>query len=187
MKFKIATIVVLSLICLSCQNSKETEKTEKLEKTNKTLSERAPQPVSLRRPFDFTLVLSGNFGELRSNHFHSGIDFKTQGEIRKSIHCAYDGYVSQVSVSGGGYGRALYITHPEIGLTTVYAHLDQYAPKIDSIVRTEQYRRETFEIDLKNKVCKYKYISSAISLGNFGFSISSPFIYQSQHIVSPLL
>ena len=172
MKFKIATIVVLSLICLSCQNSKETEKTEKLEKTNKTLSERAPQPVSLRRPFDFTLVLSGNFGELRSNHFHSGIDFKTQGEIRKSIHCAYDGYVSQVSVSGGGYGRALYITHPEIGLTTVYAHLDQYAPKIDSIVRTEQYRRETFEIDLKFPADSIKVaIGEIIALsGNSGHS-----------------
>ena len=175
MKFRIKIVigVVILFFCLSCQNSNESEKTEKSEKTNKTLSERAPQQiVSLHRPFDFSLVLSGNFGELRSNHFHSGIDFKTQGEIRKPIHCAYDGYVSQVSVSGGGYGRALYITHPEIGLTTVYAHIDQYAPKIDSIVRTEQYRRETFEINLKFPPDRIKVTSGEIIAlsGNSGHS-----------------
>ena len=63
-------------------------------------------------PFDFPLTLSGNFGELRANHFHGGVDFKTQGEIGKPIHCIADGYVSRVSVTPGGYGQALYITHP---------------------------------------------------------------------------
>ena len=83
-------------------------------------------------PFDFPLTLSGNFGELRANHFHGGVDFKTQGEIGKPIHCIADGYVSRVSVTHGGYGQvfffsffygqALYITHPN-GYTSVYGHI----------------------------------------------------------------
>ncbi len=145
-----------SIICLglsSCQhiNSDSLEPiTLKGSPIIATLNERAPQPnVSLHRPFDFPLVLSGNFGELRSNHFHSGIDFKTEGAIGKPIHCADNGFISQISVSGGGYGRALYVTHPSSGLTTVYAHIDQFVPRVDSIVRAEQYRRETFAINLK--------------------------------------
>ena len=145
------TIICISLI--SCQHidSNSLEPIALKDSPSiETLNKRAPLPnAKLHRPFDFQLVLSGNFGELRSNHFHSGIDFKTEGAIGKPIHCADDGYISQISVSGGGYGRALYVTHPSSGLTTVYAHIDKFAPKVDSIVRTEQYRRETFAIDLK--------------------------------------
>lgn len=147
----ITKISLIALALFSCQSPDSDSNQQKTKhNSNTSLSERAPKATtSLHRPFDFPLVLSGNFGELRANHFHSGIDFKTQGETRKPIHCAEDGYVSQISVSGGGYGRAIYVTHPTIGLTTVYAHIEQYAPKIDSIVRAEQYRRETFAIDLK--------------------------------------
>jgi ribosomal protein L14 len=59
----------------------------------------------LRQPFDFPILLSGNFGELRNNHFHSGIDFKTQGVEGKPIHAVQDGYVSRISVSPWGYGN----------------------------------------------------------------------------------
>ena len=65
----------------------------------------------LRNPFDFPILLSGNFGELRSNHFHSGIDFKTQGVEGKPVHTVQEGYVSRISVSPWGYGNGLYITH----------------------------------------------------------------------------
>lgn len=146
----ITKISLMALALIGCQSIDNDDKQQSSDISNKSLNERAPEPTAtLHRPFNFPLVLSGNFGELRANHFHSGIDFKTQGETRKPIHCAEDGYVSQISVSGGGYGRALYVTHPSIGLTTVYAHIEQYAPKIDSIVRAEQYRRETFAINLK--------------------------------------
>ena len=78
---------------------------------------------SLHKPLNIPLVLSGNFGELRSNHFHSGLDFKTQGKTGFKIYCAEDGYVSRVLVSPWGFGRAVYVTHPSIGLVTVYGHL----------------------------------------------------------------
>ena len=58
-----------------------------------------PAAPVFRPPFDFPLILSGNFGELRSNHFHGGVDFKTQGEVGKPIHCIADGYVSRVLVT----------------------------------------------------------------------------------------
>ncbi len=102
----------------------------------------------LASPLDIPLVLSGNFGELRSNHFHSGLDFKTQGRTGLPVLSADDGYVSRVSVSPWGFGRAVYVTHPSTGLTTVYGHLEAFAPAIDKLVRDEQYTRETFSIDL---------------------------------------
>lgn len=103
---------------------------------------------SLARPLDIPLILSGNFGELRSNHFHSGLDFKTQGKTGYAIRCSDDGYVSRVLVSPWGYGRAIYVTHPTTGLTTVYGHLESFATKIDRPVRAEQYRQESFRVDL---------------------------------------
>ena len=62
-------------------------------------------------PFDFPLLLSGNFGELRTDHFHSGVDFKTQGVVGKPIRCVADGYICRASVTPGGYGKALYVMH----------------------------------------------------------------------------
>ena len=144
----LTSILVLNTSCKS-DNITLTENNTNIHKKIQALSERAPEPFDqLHKPFNFPLVLSGNFGELRPNHFHSGIDFKTQGKINQPINCAYDGYVSKISISGGGYGRALYVTHPSIGLTTVYAHLNKYAPKIDSLVTAEQHRLKTFDINL---------------------------------------
>lgn len=147
--FLFTSILVLSTSCQS-DDIKSIGNLNNPHRTIQPLTERAPEPFGqLHRPFDFPLVLSGNFGELRPNHFHSGIDFKTQGKTGKPIHCAEDGYISQVSVSGSGYGRALYVTHPHIGLTTVYAHIENFSSKIDSIVKKEQYRHKTFNINLK--------------------------------------
>lgn len=103
----------------------------------------------LAKPVDIPIMLSGNFGELRSNHFHSGIDIKTQGRTGLPIYSAYDGYVSRIVVSPWGFGRAIYVTHPAIGLTTVYGHLQLFSPKIDEPVRKKQYEQETFSIDLE--------------------------------------
>ena len=101
----------------------------------------------LRKPMDIPVLLSGNFGELRSNHFHSGIDFKTQGVEGKPIHSVQDGYVSRISVSPWGYGNGLYITHPD-GTTTVYGHLQKFSGKIAAYVKEKQYEQESFNVNL---------------------------------------
>jgi len=100
-----------------------------------------------RNPLDVTLVLSGTFAELRSNHFHSGLDIKTQQREGLNVYAAAEGYVSRIKISHFGYGKALYITHPN-GYTTVYAHLRKFAPKIEEYIKTQQYKKETFEIEL---------------------------------------
>ena len=101
----------------------------------------------LRQPFEFPILLSGNFGELRNNHFHSGIDFKTQGVEGKAVHAVQDGYISRISVSPGGYGNALYLTHPN-GITTVYGHLQRFIPSIAQYVKEKQYEQENFNVNL---------------------------------------
>ena len=101
----------------------------------------------LRKPMDIPVLLSGNFGELRSNHFHSGIDFKTQGVEGKPIHSVQDGYVSRISVSPWGYGNGLYITHPD-GTTTVYGHLQKFSQKITDYLKEKQYEQESFNVNL---------------------------------------
>lgn len=101
----------------------------------------------LPNPFDFPILLSGNFGELRNNHFHSGIDFKTQGAEGKPIHAVQEGYVSRISVSAWGYGNALYLTHPD-GTTTVYGHLQKFSASITAYLREQQYAKESFTVDL---------------------------------------
>ncbi len=99
-----------------------------------------------RSPLDIPLFLSGNFGELRSGHYHSGIDIKTQGREGFKVFAVADGFVSRIKVSPVGYGNALYITHPN-GRTSVYAHLKTFAPGIEKLVRQYQYAQKTFAID----------------------------------------
>lgn len=101
----------------------------------------------LPNPFKFPVLLSGSFGELRSNHFHSGIDFKTQGAEGKPIYAVMDGYVYRVSVSPGGYGNALYINHPD-GTTTVYGHLLSYSQPVEAYIKEQQYAQESFSVNL---------------------------------------
>ena len=98
-------------------------------------------------PLDFNLLLSGTFGELRNNHFHAGIDIKTQGVEGQKVYSIADGYISRIKVSTWGYGKVIYITHPKTGHTSVYAHLKKFSTKIDSIVKKEHYKKESFEIN----------------------------------------
>ncbi|QRX64001.1 M23 family metallopeptidase [Dysgonomonadaceae bacterium zrk40] len=101
-----------------------------------------------RNPLTIPPALSGNFGELRSNHFHSGIDFKTQQAVNKPVVAIEDGYVSRISVSPGGYGLALYIDHPTTGHTSVYGHLNSFSDKIAQYVEEKQYELERFQVNL---------------------------------------
>ncbi|MDR0422811.1 MAG: M23 family metallopeptidase [Proteiniphilum sp.] len=99
-------------------------------------------------PLNIPPALSGNFGELRNDHFHSGIDFKTRQTVDEPVVAIEDGYVSRISVSPGGYGLALYIDHPSTGHTSVYAHLNGFSKEIGEWVREQQYLQETFAVTL---------------------------------------
>ena len=98
-------------------------------------------------PFDFPLLLSGTFGELRSNHFHTGIDIKTESVEGKEIRSIADGYISRIKVSTWGYGKVIYIVHPETGHTSVYAHMQIFNDEIKKIINQQQYKKESFEIN----------------------------------------
>lgn len=102
---------------------------------------------SFASPFDFPLLLAGNFGELRANHFHGGLDIKTQGVEGKPIYAIEEGYVSRVSIAPNGYGNALYVTHPN-GYTSVYGHLSGFAPVIARYVMDQHYEQERFDLEL---------------------------------------
>lgn len=99
-----------------------------------------------RSPMNIPLFSSGTFGELRGNHFHSGLDYKTQQRIGLPVFAVADGYISRIKVSTFGYGHALYITHPN-GFTTVYGHLSAYEGKIREYVKKKQYTQKKFEVE----------------------------------------
>ena len=99
-----------------------------------------------RSPVDYAITLSGSFGEIRQNHFHSGIDIRTGGAIGKPVYAAADGYVSRINISPYGFGKTIYIHHSN-GFTSVYAHLNGYTGAIAKWAREQQYKQESFAID----------------------------------------
>ena len=122
-------------------------------------------------PFDFPLLLSGNFGELRANHFHGGVDFKTQGVVGKPIRCIADGYISRVTVTPGGYGQAVYITHDN-GYTSVHGHLHRFMDGVQQVVEAYQYEHETFAVDLQFEADRFPLKQGEVFAlaGNEGYS-----------------
>ena len=127
--------------------------------------------VNFISPFDFPLLLSGNFGELRANHFHGGVDFKTQGVVGKPIRCIADGYISRVTVTPGGYGQAVYITHDN-GYTSVYGHLHRFMNGVQQVVEAYQYEHETFAVDLQFEADRFPLKQGEVFAlaGNEGYS-----------------
>ena len=103
-------------------------------------------PNEFDLPMHLTPYLSGNFAELRYNHLHSGIDFKTLKSVGYPIYAVADGWVSRIRISNYGFGYALYVDHPN-GFTTVYGHLQKYASPIDAFAKNAQYTIEQFELD----------------------------------------
>jgi murein DD-endopeptidase MepM/ murein hydrolase activator NlpD len=123
---------------------------------NEVFSSRPASEAAARRyptgyfglPVRQQVRLTGTFGELRPNHFHSGIDIKSSNGVSGDpVYAAAEGYIDRVKVQAGGYGNVLYIRHPN-GYTTVYAHLDRFAPNLAEYVREAQYRQQEFEVDL---------------------------------------
>ena len=128
-------------------------------------------------PLDIPLKLSANFGELRPNHFHMGIDYRTNGVEGIKIFAIEDGYIARVKVSTFGYGKVVYINHPN-GITSVYAHCSIFTGKLDSIVKQKQIEQQNFEIEFlpDSKLIPVKRGESFALSGNTGNS-SGPHLH----------
>ncbi|MCD6012197.1 MAG: family metallopeptidase [Flavipsychrobacter sp.] len=100
-----------------------------------------------RNPLDIPILLAGNFGECRPGHFHSGLDIKTQGRENMPVRAAAEGYISRIKTDKGGFGHALYVTHPN-GYTTLYAHLNDYIPKVQQYLKRQQYEKKRWDLDM---------------------------------------
>lgn len=98
-------------------------------------------------PLDIPIDLSGSFGELRGNHFHSGLDMKTKGVEGLPVYASADGYISRIKISTFGYGKAIYVTHPN-GYTSVYGHLQKANGAVQDYIKKKQYQEKNYEIEL---------------------------------------
>lgn len=146
-----------------------------------------------RSPLGIPLLLSGTFGELRNNHFHAGVDIKTQGRSGMNVYATAEGSVSRIKVSAWGYGQALYIDHPN-GYTTVYAHLSKFDDAIAKYIKQKQFEKQSWELDISVpagllKVSKGQIVAES---GNTGGSSAPHLHYEiretiTEHPVNPLL
>lgn len=110
---------------------------------------------SFHPPLNIPLYLSGNFGEIRADHFHSGIDIKTRGTTGHHVYSIDKGYVSRIKVQANGYGKSIYVAHPE-GYTSVYGHLSNYREDIAFFVRQIQYERQSHAVNIYLEPEKFK-------------------------------
>lgn len=144
------------------------------------------------KPLQRPLLLSGNFGELRATHFHSGIDIRTGGMEGIPVLCVRDGWLARVAVSPTGYGHALYIAHAD-GTTTVYGHLQRFVSPIESVVRQLQYQRESFSLDedFRERKFHFRQGDTIAYSGNTGSS-GGPHLHfeirntETEHPLNPL-
>jgi hypothetical protein len=144
-------------------------------------------------PVKIPLALSANFGELRIDHFHAGIDIKTQGVTGKEVVAADQGYVYRISVTPNGFGKALYLRH-ESGYSTVYAHLDRFSPEIEEYVKKNQYERKSYSVSLFPPAEKFSFGQGEVIAwsGNTGGSTGPHLHYEirksdTEEPVNPLL
>jgi len=100
-----------------------------------------------RNPLDIPMQLVANFGEIRANHWHMGLDIRTQHKVNLPVHAAAEGYVARVSIEPGGFGQAIYINHPN-GYTTLYGHLNAFFPALAEYVKQKQYEQQSWQVNL---------------------------------------
>jgi len=144
-------------------------------------------------PMDIPLISAGTFGELRDNHFHAGLDLKTQFREGIPVRVAADGYVSRIRVGVWGYGKAIYIDHPN-GYTTVYAHLSRFSPKLESYIKNLQYKSKRHEVQgfpkedefhfNKGDIIAYSGATGGFVGPHLHFEIRDT---ETEHIMNPLL
>ena len=99
-------------------------------------------------PVDARISLAANFGELRPNHYHMGLDCRTNQVVNRPVKAAAGGYIARITIAPFGFGQAIYINHPN-GLTTVYGHLNRFFPALAKYVKEKQYQQELWNVDLK--------------------------------------
>ncbi len=144
-------------------------------------------------PVGTNVGIVANFGELRPNHYHMGLDCRTDGRENLPIYAAADGYIAKIHIDATGFGRAIYINHPN-GLTTLYAHLNEFNPALEAFIKEEQYKKKSWKIDVivpKNvfKVLKGSFIAYS---GNTGGS-QGPHLHfeirdtKTEKVLNPLL
>lgn len=121
-----------------------------------SLSDHPSDSTKFISPLKIQLSLSSDFGELRVDHFHSGIDIKTDGVTGKEVVAAADGYVYWIGVTPGGYGNVLHVSHSE-GYSTVYGHLEKFTPELDEYVKEKQYEAKSFTVSLWPPVNKFRF------------------------------
>jgi hypothetical protein len=117
---------------------------------NTTFSYSQKTTASFILPLEHKPIITGNYGEIRPNHFHAGLDFTTDPIKNLPIKCVYDGYVSRIKISSVGYGKVLYITHPN-GYVSVYAHQKKYADQIETYIQNLQLKLKQNELDVTLK------------------------------------
>lgn len=100
-----------------------------------------------RYPLNIPPRLNANFGEMRPNHFHMGLDLFTERRENLPVIAPADGYIARLKIETGGFGRAIYINHPN-GTTTLYAHMNRFIPQAESYLKDKQYEQRTWKIDL---------------------------------------
>ncbi len=105
-------------------------------------------------PLDTPCVITGNYGELRPNHFHAGLDFSTKNKINLPVYATKEGYISRIKISATGYGKSIYVTHPN-GKVTLYAHLTSFSKKITDRIVQEHYSQKSYEIDFALKPTEF--------------------------------
>ncbi|MDF1694359.1 MAG: M23 family metallopeptidase [Saprospiraceae bacterium] len=123
-------------------------------------------------PVDHTIRLAGSFGELRSNHFHAGIDIKSKtGKVGDVVRATAPGYVSRIKIQRGGYGQVLYIDHPN-GYTSVYAHLKEFSDTLQQYIVEKQYQSRSYEIDVYPEPRRFTFDQGEVVglMGNTGRS-----------------
>ncbi len=100
-----------------------------------------------RDPLNIPISLAGNFGELRPNHYHMGLDIRTEKRENLPVYAAADGYIARIKIEPAGFGQAIYIVHPN-GYTTLYAHLNSFYPQLATYIKQQQYNRQTWRLQV---------------------------------------
>ncbi len=144
-------------------------------------------------PIENKLVVSSNFGKIRSNHFHAGFDINTKLKSGMNIYAVADGYISRVNISEKGYGKAIYITHPN-GNVSVYAHLSQFEERVSKWVYQQQHLNQRFNLDMDFEQGRFPVKKGYLvgKSGNTGLSFGAHLHFEirdelTEEIINPLL
>ncbi|MCC8423920.1 M23 family metallopeptidase [Mucilaginibacter sp. UR6-11] len=159
---------------------------------NTIQSQEYPQGF-FRYPLDLPPSTAGGFGEIRPNHFHAGLDFRTNQQSGYPVHAAADGYVSRIRVQFGGGGNIVYINHPN-GFTTVYMHNQKFSPQIARVLHDYQYEHQLYEVDFnlqpgQLQVCK----DDVIAISGQSGAVAGPHLHfeirdtKTEHTINPQL